>query len=64
MTITVYQSPDHVVLLRETVLIDNDPYVVTDIKAKREEGTFLDWERRIESRVVVITVERFDGNPA
>lgn len=58
------QRPDHVAHKGDTVMIDGDPFLIKEIKPVREAGVFLDWDQRIESNVVVLTVERFDGNPA
>ena len=69
MTLTVHQYPDHVAQLGQTILIDGDPWIVKDIKPQREAGVFLCWHwegsnQRVESNIVVLTVERFDGYPA
>jgi len=45
------------------VMIDDDPFTVIAIKPIRESGVFLDWQQRIVPNIVVVTVERFDGNP-
>lgn len=63
LTLTLTQRPDHVVEQGETVLIDGDPYTVTAVKPQRESGVFLDFGRNARPNVVVVTVERFDGNP-
>jgi hypothetical protein len=63
VTLQLTQYPDHVVSIGETVMIDDDPFTVTAIKPVRESGVFLDWQQRIVPNIVVVTVERFDGNP-
>ena len=64
MTLTLSQAPDHVAELGQTVFIDGDPFVIREIKPQRESGVFLDWQMRVQSNIVVVTVERFDGYPA
>lgn len=64
MTLQLTQRPDHVAHIGDIVLIDDDPYVITDVKPLRESGVFLDWGGRIESNVVVITVERAEAKAA
>lgn len=64
MTFQLTQRPDHVAHVGDTVMLDDDPYVITEIKPLRESGVFLDWGQRIESNVVVITVERLEAKAA
>jgi hypothetical protein len=64
VNLTLSQSPDHVAELGQTVFIDGDPFVIREIKPQRESGVFLDWQMRVQSNIVVVTVERFDGYPA
>ena len=59
MTLTVHQRPDHVAELGQTVFIDGDPFVIREIKPQREAGVFLDWQMRVQSNIVVVTVERY-----
>lgn len=64
LTLSLTQRPDHVARVGDTIVYEGTPYVIRDLKPVRESGCFLDWEQRIESNVVVVSVERFDGNPA
>ena len=64
LTLQLTQRPDHVVEQGETVYVDGDPFIVTGIKPQRESGVFLDFGRNVRPNIVVVTVERFDGNPA
>ncbi len=64
MELTLDQSPDHVVSVGQTVMVDGDPYIVTAAKPDREAPSFLDWGSVVTPSQVVITVERFDGYPA
>ena len=57
-TILVHQTPDHVLQVGEVRTVAGDPYVITDIKPKFEEGMFPDWNGALEYNWVVITVER------
>ena len=58
LSMQLTQRPDHVAHVGDTVLIDDDPYVITAIHRLRESGVFLDWGQRIEANTVVLTVER------
>ena len=58
MTLRLTQRPDHVAHIGDTVLVDDDPFVITDVKPERESGVFLDWGQRIEPNIVIVTVER------
>ena len=60
MTLTLTQRPDHVVHIGDIVLLDDDPFTVEDIAPVREAGVFLDWNQRIVSNVVVVTVARVE----
>jgi DNA primase len=62
--LAMHQSPDHVAQKGQTVMVDGDPFTVTAIKPQREKGVFLDYNQVVEYNEVVLTVERFDGNPA
>lgn len=64
MTLTITQYPDHTAQVGMTVFIDDDPFIVTDIKPQRESGVFLDFNWIVTPNIVVVTVERFDGYPA
>lgn len=64
LTIQLHQYPDHVVQVGETVFVDGDPFTIRDVKPLRELGSFLDFGREVRPNVVVVTIERFDGNPA
>ena len=64
MTLRLHQRPDHTVNVGDTVMIDDDPFVIREIKPERESGVFLDWGNVIRPNWVVATVERFDGYPA
>lgn len=58
------QRPDHVARVGANVMVDGDPWVVTNIKPQRERGVFLDFNATVEYNEVVVTIERFDGYPA
>jgi hypothetical protein len=61
MSIPTYrltQRPDHVVHKGDTILIGDEPHTVTGVAPVPAEGVFLDWDHRIESNVVVLTVEK------
>lgn len=62
--LTLTQRPDHVVKVGETVMIDGDPFTVLSVKPVRESGVFLDWNQGVESNVVIVAIERFDGYPS
>lgn len=62
--LALHQRPDHVARVGDNVMIDGDPFVIRSIKPLREAGVFLDWNQVIEYSEVIVTVERFDGNPA
>ena len=63
---TILQDRDTIVGLRETVLVDGEPYVIADIEAAPDTSWFLSRLNRanqselLPSRVVV-RLERFDG---
>lgn len=63
MTVTLDQSPDHVALLGQTVLIDGDPYIVDCSEPVKHEPSFLDWGQVLQPSRVVLTLSRSDGNP-
>lgn len=62
--ILVHQEAGQVRRVGELVYIDGDPYEVMEIKAKREEGVFIDYGSIIEPRVVTMTVQRYEERKA
>ncbi len=61
MEVTLDQSPDHVVSVGQTVMVDGDPYIVRVVAPVKHAPSFLDWGSVVTPSQVVITVERFDG---
>lgn len=63
MTLTITQYPDHTAQVGMTVFIDDDPFIITDIKPQRESGVILgpiDGDGyRVVPRIVVVTIERY-----
>lgn len=63
-TLLVHQTPGQVRHVGEILMVDGDPFVIKDIKPKREDGVFIDYDSKVEPLVVVVSIERFDGYPA
>lgn len=57
----VHQYPGQVRHVGEILFIDGDPFQIMAIKPQRELGVFIDYGSLVESRVVVVTVERYDA---
>ncbi len=60
----VHQEAGQVREVGSIVYIDGDPFEVMAIKPKVEEGVFIDYGSLIESRVVEMTVQRYEERPS
>ncbi len=56
----VHQQPGQTRRVGELVFIDGDPYEILEVKPKVEEGVFIDYGSLVESRVVEMTVQRYE----